>query len=604
MEMDSSFCHQRIILIKNGGLDDSPLKDILQLALVSGNRARYNSHYRHRTGSSSRHFDRRSAFEPTSNLSILESNTSTNLISICDTRQFSNIMMLDGVLVPLSREMLEEQDLAAAYSAFREDTKTWAIARTVSSSISIISSITLVWIICRSNSGLSTSHRILFGLCIADIMSSFGNSLSSSVLPRDVDYMYWNARGNMTSCNAQGFLLHVGSGCGILYNCSMCLLSIAIVKYNKTDAYIRHKMEPYLHGFSIVYPLVGGITMIAKQIFNPTLNICWDVPYNPPHCEGIEDGVIPDGYKIPCGRGSDAALFTWIFVMPILFIAPFVIIITMAMMYGAVLKNEKKMEKYGVGALRRTLSDVRIQSGGDTNSQEVSGRSSGILSRLQTAFNCVISCNTSQQPALRRSNGGNTRSRSRAILYKALAYSIAYLVTYLALTIIYLVSLAGNEASPAMFLLESIFGPLQGFFNFTVFIYPKVISAKRSKKENHSWYQAFIKALTSRGGGKRKRGAKTNRLSHGQQEKEKRTKKKKRAPAEEEVKSEDLDRPQQTKTFKGLSSNYASNITEGYTSQSKMDVDKQNERRYDSLAEDAIADEECVGEKLKRDDEL
>ena len=43
--------------------------------------------------------------------------------------------------------------------------------------------------------------------------------------------------------------------------------------------------------------------------------------------------------------------------------------------------------------------------------------------------------------------------------------------------------------------------PLQGLFNFLVFMSPKVRSAKRSRRgeENLTWRQAFIKAYMSRG---------------------------------------------------------------------------------------------------------
>jgi len=48
--------------------------------------------------------------------------------------------------------------------------------------------------------------------------------------------------------------------------------------------------------------------------------------------------------------------------------------------------------------------------------------------------------------------------------------------------------------------LARIFFPLQGFFNFLVFIYPKVMHEKTSRRNNAiSWYRAFLKAVQSRG---------------------------------------------------------------------------------------------------------
>ncbi len=48
----------------------------------------------------------------------------------------------------------------------------------------------------------------------------------------------------------------------------------------------------------------------------------------------------------------------------------------------------------------------------------------------------------------------------------------------------------------------SIFGPLQGFFNLLVFMLPKVIAAKKSKRRGEkkvTWCEAFKKAFWSRG---------------------------------------------------------------------------------------------------------
>lgn len=44
-----------------------------------------------------------------------------------------------------------------------------------------------------------------------------------------------------------------------------------------------------------------------------------------------------------------------------------------------------------------------------------------------------------------------------------------------------------------------VFLTLQGLFNCVMYMYPKVMKAKRSKKKNLSWFQAFAKALMSKG---------------------------------------------------------------------------------------------------------
>ena len=108
--------------------------------------------------------------------------------------------------------------------------KTYAILRHVAGSISLSASSILVWSVLRSHIRLSsTFNRLLFGLCVADIMSSCAYMLSTVMIPKEVDYFYWNARGNTTTCNLQGFL-HVMGFSASLYNCSICIYYLAIVK--------------------------------------------------------------------------------------------------------------------------------------------------------------------------------------------------------------------------------------------------------------------------------------------------------------------------------------------------------------------------------------
>jgi hypothetical protein len=128
---------------------------------------------------------------------------------------------------------------------FYDIAKIEATTQHVSGAISMIASATLMWTILRSHVGLSeTFNRLLFGLCVADVISSFANMLSSITMPTDLDYMFPSVYGNTATCSAQGFLNVLGTFSGLLYNCSICIYYLAIVKYNKKDVYIRTKVEP------------------------------------------------------------------------------------------------------------------------------------------------------------------------------------------------------------------------------------------------------------------------------------------------------------------------------------------------------------------------
>ncbi len=119
-------------------------------------------------------------------------------------------------------------------------------------SLSLLASIVRICIILRSrNHGLSTTlHRLLFGLCIVDILSSTAHALSSIMPPQELDYVVWNA----ASCGASsGFILLWGTmSSSLLYTASLCLHYLAIVSYHKKEDYIRSKIEPWMYGYSIL----------------------------------------------------------------------------------------------------------------------------------------------------------------------------------------------------------------------------------------------------------------------------------------------------------------------------------------------------------------
>lgn len=127
---------------------------------------------------------------------------------------------------------VEENNIDVTYLGDRtslNESKAYAITRQVSAFISLVASIALLTMLLRSYNGLGTPfHRVLFGLCIADILSSFASVLATVMAPKETSYYIWNARGNSATCDAQGFILAFGSGSGILYNCSLCFYHLSV----------------------------------------------------------------------------------------------------------------------------------------------------------------------------------------------------------------------------------------------------------------------------------------------------------------------------------------------------------------------------------------
>ena len=60
-----------------------------------------------------------------------------------------------------------------------------------------------------------------------------------------------------------------------------------------------------------ILPISVGLAIssayLAMHLFNDaSYGVCGPFVYRPPHCEGAGDGVVVEGFTIPCGKGSDA----------------------------------------------------------------------------------------------------------------------------------------------------------------------------------------------------------------------------------------------------------------------------------------------------------
>ena len=385
-----------------------------------------------------------------------------------------------------------------------------AIIRSVLSIVSMISSSILLCMILRSRTRLTTTqHRILLGMSVADILYSMSLATFNFMAPKDDSYFIWNAKGSQATCSAQGFILFIGCASGLIYNCSLNIYYLSVVKYQKSDKYIREKIEPFLHGIPVVYALVISITLLAKQnLNNAGGGTCYDAIYNPPHCDGYEDGEIPEGFEIPCGRGRDGAvLFYYVALFVTLFIVPIIVGVSLAMIYRAVSKQERSIARYGATAF--------MNSAQQTNASDISGsaKRGSIVRTVRVSLSSTRRASTSSTVSgpMHQTSPSQQNSKSRIVLKRALGYSLAYFLAWTFMLIGFGLNIPGIKWPTWLGYLTSIFNPLQGSFNFLIYMYPHVAKAKHTQGETISWGWAFIEAFWSRVSGGRNRKSKATK---------------------------------------------------------------------------------------------
>ena len=388
---------------------------------------------------------------------------------------------------------------------WRDFTKITDIIFSVTGSVSFIGSSAIIWHILRSHQGLSsTYHRLVFGMCVGDLISSFAIAINSIAAPKELQYLMPFARGNMGTCSTQGFFLSASIAMTYFYNCSICFYYLSIITFNKKDEYIKRNLELWFHGVPVIFAIVTGITgLIMKQFNTNGEGQCYWYPtsYHPPHCRGVENGIITKGFTIPCGRGDTESgnLFRLIMNLLPLTIVPAIIVGTMVTMYITVRKIERKMLTYGVNALRLRASQQQVRVvDGIASVNAPGGRDyhtslSICLYTLKSKLAAGIcsTCLVWNHPSPR---SNSARSQKRAVLYMAMSYSLTWALTWIPFFILFFA--VRNKATNV---LQAILQPLQGFYNLIVYMSPKVRNARNKKRGILPWRQAIAKAWMSKG---------------------------------------------------------------------------------------------------------
>uniref|UniRef100_A0A7S3V9H5 G-protein coupled receptors family 1 profile domain-containing protein n=1 Tax=Chaetoceros debilis TaxID=122233 RepID=A0A7S3V9H5_9STRA len=358
-------------------------------------------------------------------------------------------------------------------------------------SISLVCSLAIIWMIRRSYVGLSTTqNRILVGLSMADICNALGHLFSNVSTPSGMSYMVFGAHGNDTSCIANGFFTTFGFIAALFYSCSLNLYFLAVVKYAKSDEYIRKRLEPLFHAFPLAIALVVSIVLLANGKYNSDgYGNCTGLVNDPPHCKGYADGEIREGFDVPCGRGRTGGKFFSNYyaftIMALSTLAIVIIVGSLTLIYSTVSKIEKKAKMYGSSALKSRLA---LRSATDNSGEDPKP---GVWSKIKNSL-------TRKKP---KQGSHPKRNKSRTVMNKAISYSSSWFLTNIFLFVNLVTFYIAKKNVPIpTFYMNNIFTPLQGLYNLAIYLLPKAVALKnKSKKNKLSWRQALVQAFLSKG---------------------------------------------------------------------------------------------------------
>ena len=367
-------------------------------------------------------------------------------------------------------------------------------APVVTAIISIIASSTIITNILRSNLKLSTIYRrLVFSLSVFDIVLSCSQVLSTFAMPAGT---MKGSIGNEVTCSIQGCLFVIGMIGVNLYNLSLSVYFLLVIKYDINEERIKKYVEPFLHAIPIACAISVSTYLFAKQKFGPAGTTCWIESEPLPGCEnGSQLDCLslgkPDVTRMLIG-GMSIVLFV--------FVSTSIIMVVIWRTFS----NQIRRQPYrnSLTSSRRTTTQRNTQT-----SEEVTqtGESCCALCPIRL---CSIRSASSQQnnnlsssvlaDRLSRPSNASTQ-RLKDISYRAIAYILSYLICHFFVFIILPIEIhSGSPAPYFLYFLARLLFPLQGFLNVLVYTYPHVASYRRNHSELN-WFQAFWNVVRSGG---------------------------------------------------------------------------------------------------------
>lgn len=279
-------------------------------------------------------------------------------------------------------------------------------------------------------------YRLLFTMSSFDILSSIWYGLSTWPIPANTEGVF-GASGTLGSCTAQGFFIEMSIIVPV-YNSMLSVYYFLVIRNGMSEKKFLTKVEPYMHAVAVIFSLGVSFAGVGLDLYNNADVWCWIARY-PVGCQtSAEYGS--DG---TCTRGDNAFIYRWaLFYGPLWFLV-LVVMILMSLVWYSLYRQEMTVLKYDV------TRQVRRQ---------------GYMEKMK-----------------------NKKSRksfkmSQEVAKQAVCYVGAFYITWIAATVNRILQEATGKQYFAAMLCHVIFTPMQGFFNFLVYMRPRFRRWKKEKK--------------------------------------------------------------------------------------------------------------------------
>lgn len=268
-----------------------------------------------------------------------------------------------------------------------------------------------------------TYYNLMLAMSVCDIIGSLAFALGSLPVPSTT--LLAHAIGTTATCRAQGFFIHVFVTAVLYYNTGLMIYFVVTIRYGWTESFVAKRLEPVIHAWALLVPTAQAIVGLFLDIFNPIGfgNFCHISPY--PLLCGIFDA---------CTAGRSAKrLYTLFCTIPESILLG-IIYVSIILIYCAVR-----------GQARRALNIA--------------------------------------------ANSDIIRARTRSVAFQSWLFAIVFFNTWVYAVMSpllgYIFDLSDSTFAKAQYklcLLSVTFLPLQGFFNFFIYIRPRFFRLWRDQQ--------------------------------------------------------------------------------------------------------------------------
>ena len=219
-----------------------------------------------------------------------------------------------------------------------------AIAPKITGLISFLSSSFIILHVIRDKRRRTlTYHRLLLGMSISDFFSSFTMFLSTWPIPRGEACL---AAGTTMTCTAQGFVGQTTALCTPTYNLSLAIYYLLVIVRGWNEKRVS-KIEKYLHALPILAGFGTGFAGLVLKLYNNAGWCCWIAP-------------APNN---PERDNPNYFIFRLAFLYADAWAIIIILAICMFIIYFHVLKQERKLDKYGASfAQKKRYQSKKIRN--------------------------------------------------------------------------------------------------------------------------------------------------------------------------------------------------------------------------------------------------